>query len=170
MLSNQIIGLISLTKNDVMGMNNELVVRNSEDLKLFKKITMGHQVVMGRSTYESIGKPLEGRHNIIVSSTLPYRMNSIVKDSTTISIARSVQDVVHNQQQARDPKKLVVIGGAKLMDEFLPYLDYLLIHRFDVEVEGDTVLNNKYRTMLELDRELPESGFTRELWTPKVHP
>ena len=97
-------------------------------------------------------------------------MNSIVQDYTTFSIARSVNEVIVSQREAQDPRKMFVIGGAKVLEQFLPHLTALRIHRFDLESDGDVVLSPTYRKQFELQCEVPEPGFIRELWTPKVHP
>ena len=66
--------IVAMSKNRVIGNNNELIWKLSSDLKRFKELTTGHSVVMGRKTYESIGKPLPNRRNIIITRNLEYQV------------------------------------------------------------------------------------------------
>ena len=72
--------IVAMSQNKVIGLNGELPWHISEDLKRFKKITMGHPIMMGRKTFESIGKPLLGRFNIVISKTLKTDLDTKAKN------------------------------------------------------------------------------------------
>jgi dihydrofolate reductase len=115
-----IVSLIAaLARNRVIGRENQLPWRLPEDLKRFKALTMGHPVLMGRKTSESIGKPLPGRLNLVVSRA-----------------GLSFDDAL---SKARDSgtDELFVIGGAQIYEKALPLADRMYLTLIDSDVEGD---------------------------------
>lgn len=114
--------IVAMTEERVIGRQGQLPWHLSEDLKRFKRITMGHPIVMGRKTYESIGKPLPGRTNIVVSQTMKLQ-------PAGVEIFPSLQAVFDRMGPALD---YFVIGGARLFEEALPKADRVfltMIHR-----------------------------------------
>ena len=120
--------IAALAANRVIGRNNALPWHLSADLKHFKTLTMGHPVVMGRKTHESIGKPLPGRRNLVISRNRDYSAPGC--------------DVVHGFEAAiaacRGADEVFVIGGAELYREALPRAHRLEFTEIRAEFEGDT--------------------------------
>ena len=119
--------IVAMGENRVIGANNQMPWHLSADLKRFRQITMGKPMLMGRKTHESIGRPLPGRKNIVLTANPDYQAAGCV--------------VVHSLDEAlqeADAEELMVIGGAALYRECLPLAERLyltLIHR---EFAGDT--------------------------------
>jgi dihydrofolate reductase len=118
--------IAAVAKNRVIGRDNKLPWRLPADLAFFKKTTMGHPVVMGRKTFESIGKPLPGRTNIVLTRQPDYEAAGCV-------VVRSIEEVLERFGDA----DLFVIGGREIYELFLPYAHRLLITMLDHEFEGD---------------------------------
>lgn len=117
--------IAAMGHNRVIGANGSMPWHLPADLKHFRRLTRGHAVVMGRKTYESIGKPLKGRTNIILSR----------KADLTIEGCHVAHSVSEAMAFAQD---LFVVGGAELYREFLPHADVLYLTRVDGAFEGDT--------------------------------
>lgn len=122
------ISIISaLATNRTIGINNTLPWRLPEDLKYFKALTLGHHILMGRKTYESIGKPLPGRTTVIIT-----RGNYPAPDGVKIA---------HSLQEAMDvcgtDKEIFFVGGAELYAQALPLADRLYLTEIQAEVAGD---------------------------------
>ena len=124
--------VVAVAKNGVIGRDGGLAWKISDDLKRFKEITTGHPIIMGRKTFDSIGKPLPNRINIVISRTINEREGVIV--------ARTVEQAI---KAARDAAKelgveeIFVIGGADLYEKTLPLADRLYLTEVDAVVEGD---------------------------------
>ena len=111
-------------KNLELGKDNKLLWNLPTDLKYFKNTTMGHPVIMGKNTYESIGKPLPGRKNIVLSTTL--------KDENVI-VLNTIEEVLKNIEK----EDAFIIGGAKVYESFLPYTDNLYLTLVDDSPNAD---------------------------------
>lgn len=120
----------------MIGRNNALPWHLSEDLRYFKQVTMGKPIVMGRKTYESIGRPLPGRTNIVISRDPGYLAEG-VKSVTSLAAALELAEQVALIDGARE---LMVIGGAQIYAEALPIADRLYLTEVHAEVEGDAYL------------------------------
>ncbi len=121
------IALIAAMNADrVIGSNGTIPWHVSEDLQHFKSLTLNHPVIMGRKTFLSIGRPLAGRKNLVVSSTL--------KEIKGVEICRTLQEAVakcHGEE-------VFIIGGAKLYEEGLLLADTLYITEIEKDCHGDT--------------------------------
>ncbi len=119
--------IAAMADNGVIGRNNRLPWRLSADLQRFKALTMGKPIVMGRKTWESIGRPLPGRTNIVVTRDVGYRAEGCV--------------VVHSIDQALEvaagSDEVMVIGGANLYRQLLDRADRLYLTQVRADVEGD---------------------------------
>ena len=120
--------IVAVARNGVIGDKNSLLWHISEDLKHFKALTSGHPVIMGRKTFESLGRPLPNRTNVVVSRQ---------------AIGIPGCEVVHSLREALalfpDPEEeLFVIGGAQIYAEALPLDDRFYLTRVDRDYEGDT--------------------------------
>lgn len=121
--------VVAMSKNRVIGKDNKLSWHLPADLSFFKRVTMGHPILMGRKTHESIGKPLPGRTNVILTRQLNYQPPGC-------EVIHSVEEALAGYQD----QELSVIGGAKIIREFLPYTDKLYLTVINEEIEGDTFL------------------------------
>lgn len=108
--------IVAVGSNNEIGIDNELPWKQSEDLKNFRKLTTGNVVIMGRKTYESIGKPLPNRFNIVLTSEAKI-LNSINSDENLIFVSKisEMSEFTKNY----DGNQLFVIGGAQIYNEFL---------------------------------------------------
>ncbi|QWU14217.1 dihydrofolate reductase [Paenibacillus sophorae] len=116
--------------NNLIGSSNSLPWNISADLKFFKSQTEYGNVVMGRSTYESIGRPLPKRNNIILTSNKNYKVpECTVYDSVDDILVHSIIDEL---------RSTYIIGGASIYKQFLPHIGEMYITHIDAEFEGDT--------------------------------
>lgn len=120
--------IVAMDKNCLIGSNNNLPWVLPDDLKRFKKITMGHPIIMGRKTYESIGKPLPGRKNIILTRNKGLSFEGC----TVFHSTNDLMDYCLCQSE-----EFFVIGGAEIFKIFLPYVDKLYITKINDEFSGD---------------------------------
>lgn len=118
--------IVAMTDDRVIGRDNALPWRIPEDLKRFKAITMGHPIIMGRRTFESIGKPLPGRRNIVVTSTLA---------APGIQTAGSLREALDLCPAVEGER--FVIGGARLFEDALPLADKLYLTLVHADISGD---------------------------------
>src|SRR5688500_5714520 len=119
-----------MAKNRVIGANNSIPWRVPGEQKLFKQITTGHHIVMGRKTYESIGRLLPGRTTVIVTRQREYLVPGAI-------IAHSLHDAINAAARADE---IFVIGGAELFREALPVADRIHLSVVDQEPEGDVFM------------------------------
>jgi dihydrofolate reductase len=119
--------VVAVADSGVIGRDNALPWHLPDDLRRFKQVTLGKPVVMGRKTYESIGRPLPGRHNIVVTRDPNYR-----RDGVTV-----VGGPAEAEQAAGDVDELVVIGGAELFRAFVPRAGRVHLTRVHADVPGD---------------------------------
>ncbi|WP_372872975.1 type 3 dihydrofolate reductase [Shewanella sp.] len=120
--------IAAMANNRVIGKDNQMPWHLPEDLKHFKAMTLGKPVVMGRKTFESIGRPLPGRHNIVISRQAHYPCEGV-------SLVSSFEEAIN---VAGDCEELVVIGGGQLYKTLLPCADKLYLTEIVLDVEGDT--------------------------------
>ena len=119
------IAIAAMSRNRVIGADGKIPWYISEDLKFFKRTTLGHIIVMGRKTYDSLGKPLPGRENWVLSRGAQI---------DGVTMLRSFDAI----QEPSDGRKLYIIGGAELYTALLPTCSELLLTHVDNEVVGDT--------------------------------
>ncbi|MFW5913911.1 MAG: dihydrofolate reductase [Bacillota bacterium] len=124
--------MVAMDRNRVIGKDNALPWHFSEDLRYFKKMTSGHTVLMGRKTFESIkqslGGPLPGRKNVVLSRTVDSLEGAeVIHDASS-----------YFKTAASKEEEIFVIGGAQVFNAALPYTDRLYITYIDGEYEGDT--------------------------------
>ena len=121
--------IVAMAANRVIGLDNKMPWHLSADLKKFKAITMGSPIVMGRKTYESIGRPLPGRSNIIISRNLDYQQaDCLVFNDIKTAIEAS----------SKDAEEIFIIGGAELYKATLPHADNLYLTVINQDFDGDT--------------------------------
>lgn len=120
--------VVAMDRNRLIGANNRLPWHLPADLRHFKEITMGQPIIMGRKTHESIGRPLPGRANIVVSRAAGYRVEGCI-NVTSLDAAFAA---------AGDSDEAMVIGGASLYEQALPKTQCIYLTRVDHEFAGDT--------------------------------
>ena len=119
--------IAALARNRVIGIDNRLPWRLPEDLAHFKALTLNHPILMGRKTFESLGRPLPGRINIVITRNPGYRRDGcLVADSIPAALAL-----------CRDAAEIFFIGGAELYAQAIPLADRLYLTEVDIEAEGD---------------------------------
>ncbi|WP_163100916.1 dihydrofolate reductase [Peribacillus alkalitolerans] len=122
--------ILAMDENRVIGKDNQLPWHLPADLKYFKKVTMGHPVVMGRKTYESIGRLLPGRENIILTRDHDYSVEGGI-------VFHSVEEFMDYAK--KDPnEEYFVIGGAEIFNLLMDKVDILYITEIHATFEGDT--------------------------------
>jgi dihydrofolate reductase len=119
--------IFAMDRNRAIGKDNQLPWHLPADLKFFKTVTMGHPILMGRKTYESIGKPLPGRLNVVITQDPNFTAEGC-------KIVHSADEAAAQFQQ----QELFVIGGAEIFRLFLPQVDRMYITRIEHEFAADT--------------------------------
>jgi len=120
--------VVAVAENGVIGRDNQLPWKLPDDMAYFKKVTMGHPVVMGRRTWQSIGKPLPGRENIVVTHDRGFEAPG----------CRVVHSLDEAWKAAGDADEVSVIGGTTLFEETLPIADRIHLTEVQAAVPGDT--------------------------------
>jgi len=133
--------IAAMALNRVIGRENKIPWYLPEDFKWFKKITMGHPILMGRKTFESIGKPLPGRRNLVVSRTAEIEGVEMVRDLERFEPAAFEED----------GKEVFVMGGAEIYRQLLPRCQKIYLTLVRRECEGDAFFPD-----FEIDFELSE--------------
>jgi dihydrofolate reductase len=119
--------IVAMAKNRTIGVNNTLPWRCPEDLKHFKALTMGHHMIMGRKTFDSIGKALPGRTTVVVSHNTDLKVEGcLVAHSLPEAIASCAGDT-----------EIFIVGGAELYRQALALVDTLYITEIQQDVDGD---------------------------------
>ena len=129
--------ICAMSENRVIGRDNGLPWHLSEDLKYFRRTTMGNCMIMGRNTWESIGRALPGRTSIVITSNAEYQAEGA-------EVVGSLQQAIERAEavsKETDSMQAFVIGGAALYQAALPLADRLHLTRVHAQVEGDTILH-----------------------------
>ena len=143
--------IAAIGKNNELGKNNDLIWKFKEDMKFFKETTMGHPVVMGRRTFESLPNILPGRENIVIST------NNINNDK--IKLYRSIKDFLISYKNYNSD--VFIIGGASLYKAFIDIASTLYLTEIDdIEKDADVYfpIFNKEEFTKEIIKELEENG------------
>jgi dihydrofolate reductase len=136
--------IVAMDKNQVIGKEDRLPWYLPEDLKYFKKTTTGHPVIMGRKTFESIGRPLPNRSNIVLSRNAAFAHNVRGKKMLEMDIDYYSTTVVPSLEEFFQLAKLApeqeffVIGGKEIYQQFYSHADRLYVTHIDHEFDGDT--------------------------------
>ncbi|MBA4501604.1 dihydrofolate reductase [Marinobacterium marinum] len=125
--------IVAQSENRVIGSNNKLPWYLPEDLKYFKRVTLGKPIIMGRKTFESIGRPLPGRVNIVITRDTAWQHDGVrivhsLEDGLVLGESLALIDGVD---------EAVVIGGAEIYALCLPHADRLYLTQVHAEIEGD---------------------------------
>jgi len=140
--------IVARARNGTIGRDNTLPWRLPEDLQHFKRTTMGAPVIMGRKTWDSIGRPLPGRRNIVVSRNRELKLEGA-------EVVASIEDA---QRLCVGVEQVFLIGGAQLYTEALPSADRLIVTEIDADVPGDAFFPEVDRgRWIEISRETHHS-------------
>lgn len=126
--------VVAIAANGVIGDRGQLPWRISDDLKWFKKVTFGKPVIMGRKTFESIGKPLPGRRNIVVTRSTEWVHDGVIRAG---DVSEAI-DLATKHAKTDGADEICVIGGAEIYRQTLARADRIYLTRVDVEATGDT--------------------------------
>jgi dihydrofolate reductase len=121
--------VVAVADNNVIGKDNQLIWHLPADLKHFKSITMGHPMIMGRKTFDSIGKPLPGRTSIIITRQQDFKAEGCI-------VVNSVQEAIAKARELDDT--VCIIGGAEIYKQAMPLVDTIHLTRVHHTFEGDT--------------------------------
>lgn len=137
--------IVAVAKNNIIGKDNDIPWYLPADLKYFKKITSGHHIIMGRKCYQSIGKPLPNRTNVIITRD-PFFI------STNCLVAHSIEEAL-NLAYENGEKECFIIGGGTIYEQTKDLWDKLYITTVDIEPEGDIYFseldNTQWKTISE---------------------
>lgn len=119
--------IAAIGKNNELGKDNDLIWHLPNDLKRFKKVTAGHHVIMGRKTYESLGRPLPNRANIIITRNLDFKANGCV-------IVHSLEEAIEAAKEDTNP---YILGGAEIYKQAMQIADSLDLTHVDAVLDAD---------------------------------
>jgi len=145
--------IVAKSNTGIIGKDGDLPWRLPEDLKRFKRLTTGNIVVMGRKTYDSIGRPLPNRKNIVISRNTSLKIEGV-------DVEHDLVDVLKRNQE----ENVYVIGGGQIYVEALPFSEKLEVTEVDVELVGDTsfpeIDSSQWKEIFREKRVDPESNLT----------
>jgi dihydrofolate reductase len=130
--------IVATADNNIIGKDNDMPWHLPADLAYFKKVTLGKPIIMGRKTFESIGRPLPGRRNIVISRDESYQAEGI--DSVT-SVEQALA-LVDGSDGNEGAEEIMVIGGGAIYAHCLPKADRLYITHINAAIDGDTQFPN----------------------------
>jgi dihydrofolate reductase len=124
--------IAAVARNGVIGRDNDLVWRDRDDLQRFKRLTLGHVLVMGRRTYDSIGQPLPGRTTIVVTRRPDW-------SAPGATVAHSLDEALKLAEEVSPGQDVYVAGGGEIYRQALSLADRLELTELDADLDGDTV-------------------------------
>ncbi|MFQ5625080.1 MAG: dihydrofolate reductase [Methyloligellaceae bacterium] len=129
-----IVIVVARAENGVIGRDGQLPWKLSSDLKFFRQVTMNKPLIMGRKTFESIGKPLDGRDNIVITRNPEFIAEGVV---TAMSVDQAMK-LARNRAKQRGADEIAVIGGAQIYALALPLAERIYLTEVHAHPEGDT--------------------------------
>lgn len=149
--------IVAMAQNRVIGLNNQMPWHLPADLAWFKKNTFNKPVIMGRKTFESIGRPLPNRHNIVISR----QIESIDNKISNVSWVKSIDEAI-SLAQKQQPDEVFIIGGGNIYKQVLPLIDRLYLTHIDAELQGDTYfpdyLSEQWQVIYQEDHQADEKN------------
>lgn len=122
--------IAAISENKVIGRDNKLPWNIPEDLKRLKRITLNHPIIMGRKTYDSIGKPLPNRINIILTRDKQYKVDGAI-------VAHSIEQAIDKAKEV-DPEEIFIFGGGEIFRQAMKYTTRLYLTYVHVTIDGDS--------------------------------
>lgn len=141
--------IVAMARNRAIGRENTLPWRISGDLQFFKRTTLGKPVVMGRKTFESIGRPLPGRQNIVITRNPDWCVDGV----TVVSSLEQALAIAADTAVRDGVDEVMVIGGAEIYRQAIPLAQRLYVTEVDTEVEGDAFFPALNETWREVSRD-----------------
>jgi dihydrofolate reductase len=124
--------ILAVANNGVIGNNNTLVWKQKKDMQLFKSLTSGNAIIMGRKTFDSIKKPLPNRTNIVITRNINFEADGVlVFNNLNMAI----------QKAKETNKEIFIIGGADIYTQSIPLVDKIYLTKIDASPEGDAYFN-----------------------------
>ena len=149
--------IVAMAQNRVIGLNNQMPWHLPADLAWFKKNTLNKPVIMGRKTFESIGRPLPNRHNIVISR----QIESIDNKISNVSWVKSIDEAI-SLAQKQQPDEVFIIGGGNIYQQVLPLIERLYLTHIDAELQGDTYfpdyLSEQWQVIYQEDHQTDEKN------------
>ncbi len=121
--------VVAKAKNNIIGKDNKLLWHLSDDLKRFKALTEGHTIIMGRKTFESLGRVLPNRKHIVFSNNPDFKVND--ENVEVVHSLLQIQEYIESEEEA------FVIGGAMMYNFLMPYVSKMYVTEIEKEFEGD---------------------------------
>lgn len=121
--------VVAKSENNVIGNDNQLIWHLPNDLKHFKEITSGHPIIMGRKTFESIGRPLPNRTNVVITRNKDWQADGVV-------VAHSLESAIEKAKAIDE--EIFIIGGGKIYEQAMELADILEVTEVEHDFEGDT--------------------------------
>jgi dihydrofolate reductase len=138
--------IVAVANNGVIGGENTLLWRLSEDLKLFKARTSGHAIIMGRKTFDSIGKPLPNRINIVISRNTELKIEGC-------HVVNSLEAAIQKAKELSDKNELFIIGGEKIYNLAASLANKLYLTKVNLSPKGDAFFDLKpYKNWKEIEK------------------
>ncbi|CAG7579955.1 MAG: dihydrofolate reductase [uncultured marine phage] len=144
--------IVAMSENNVIGKDNQLIWKQSDDLKRFKELTSGKPVIMGRKTYDSIGRPLPNRLNIVVSRNKDLMIEGCIV----------VDDLGKAFKKAGYDKEVFIIGGSSIYKEAFKYASEIYLTMIHTEVKGDTYFYPESTILREFEETSREHNYSDE--------
>lgn len=173
--------IVAKSKNNVIGKDNKLIWHISDDLKRFKKLTIGHTIIMGRKTFESLGRVLPNRFHVIVTSDKNYLINyennkikknesnndyTNIKNSESISNCKNIKivtDISELEEYINDKNENFVIGGESIYRELIDKCEKMYVTQINSDFEGDAYFPdidlNKWKVIEKIHGPKDENDF-----------
>lgn len=126
--------IVAKAENNVIGKDNKLLWHLPEDLKRFKNLTTGHTIIMGRKTFESLGRVLPNRKHVVFTQNPNFKVGD-----ANVKVVHSLQDI---QEYVEDKNENFVIGGEKIYNLLMPYVSKMYITEIHKDFDGDTFFPN----------------------------
>ena len=142
--------IAAIGKNRELGKDNKLLWHIPGDLPRFKKLTTGHPIIMGRKTFESIGRPLPNRINIVVTRDSNYNIEGVI-------VVHSIEKAIEEAKK-KDKEEIFIIGGGQIYEQVLPFTDRLYLTVIDAQAEADTYFPDYSEFKKIISEETNESG------------
>lgn len=136
--------IVAMDEKRGIGKDNDLLFKIPEDFERMKKLTSGHTIIMGRKTYESIGRPLPGRYNIVITRDLGFKIHDL-REGENFSIIGSLEEAIQKAKKIQDTKyktqntdEIFIFGGGQIFKEALPITDKLYLTIVQGDFHADT--------------------------------
>ncbi|RQP25897.1 dihydrofolate reductase [Piscinibacter terrae] len=140
--------IAAVARRGAIGRDNQLLCRISEDLKFFKRTTLGSPVIMGRKTWDSIGRPLPGRRNIVITRNRQWQAEGVERTGSLDEALSLVQNA----------PKVFIIGGGEIYRQALPMADELVLTEIDADFEADAFFPEWDRTQFTSQASEPQTS------------